>query len=115
MKTATLKYDGHPDVVVTVSPVPLDSFYAVCDALDAVAGAMAITNFRALSAAFEPFVAGGLGAVDTNIMLAAARDWRDEVRLVPLPLPVRSSGGAGSSSRGPSRRRSRAQSDTTGS
>lgn len=101
MQTLPISFEGHAgEYVVTISPVPVDALFAVNEALGRW---HTKAGMNALKAEFAPFLASWpldgdpspetLGRLDVNLLIALVREWQTGVAEVPLPLPVKSSGG----------------------
>ena len=119
MAILTLEYDDYPATVrLRLSPVSLEEFFAVREALDN-GNWTDRASITAVCEAVAPLVdswtfdrppdAAGL-AQDIGLAVSLAQHWDREVRQVPVPLPQRSSGGVPSVGRKTSRKSSTAPS-----
>lgn len=119
MAILTLEYDDYPATVrLRLSPVSLDEFFAVHEAVDNgkwTDRASIIALCEAIAPLIEswtfdrPTDAAGVMA-DIGLAVSLAQHWDREVRQVPTPLPQRLSGGVPSVGRKTSRKNSTAPS-----
>jgi hypothetical protein len=110
-RTATLTFKEYPgeEFTVRVQPVPLEAFYDVDTAIEALQEKATAENYVGLAEALGPYFEGGasgLRRLDPNLIFMIAILWRGEVRNVPLPLPQPPSRGGSSRSPRSSRRKS---------